>query len=70
MNKLFNPKPDPRCVYCSRGKYLAPGEIACPLRGIVEAYDHCGSFSYDPLRRVPPKPVRMRRDYSDEDFRL
>ena len=70
MEKLFNKKPDPRCVYCSRGYELNPGEIACPVHGVVEAYDHCRRFVYDPLKRVPPKPVRLGRDYSDEDFKL
>lgn len=70
MEKLFDPKPDPRCIYCARSSCLTHTEVVCPVHGVVEAYDHCRRFRYDPLKRVPPKPVRLRREYSDEDFKL
>lgn len=54
---LFEEKIDPRCTYCRRGIPLADGQIGCPKRGIVSPGSHCGAFQYDPLKRVPPRPV-------------
>ena len=44
--------------------------IACRRRGVVDGTDHCRAFSYDPLRRIPPKPAVIRGHFSDEDFTL
>ena len=68
MSRVFRRKVDPRCVYCGRSSPMNPKEVTCVKRGVVDAYDHCRSFTYDPLKRVPPKPVKMGRDYKKEDF--
>ncbi len=68
---LFQKKIDPRCAYCRRGAPLADGTVMCPKKGIVSAAGSCGAFRYDPMKRVPPKPVRP--DFSrleGEDFSL
>lgn len=37
----------------------------------MSAGSHCASFRYDPLKRVPPRPVRLTlTGGADEDFRL
>lgn len=70
MKALFTQNTDPRCVYCARSKPLGPKEVACTKHGVVGAYDHCRSFRYDPLKRVPPRPAKLGLDYSEEDFKL
>ena len=43
----------------------------CPKRGVVSAAGSCRRFRYDPLKRVPPKPLSV--DFShlkEEDFVL
>ena len=43
----------------------------CLKKGIVPAGGSCRAFRYDPLKRMPPKPLRP--DFSklrDEDFVL
>ena len=68
MGILFRRNIDPRCIYCTKSTPLDDKEVACVKKGIVGAYEHCRSFKYDPLKRVPPKPVKLRQDYQKEDF--
>ena len=68
---LFQKDIEPRCTYCSRGTRLDEEKILCPKRGLVSPGEHCRSFRYDPLKRVPPRPAAP--DFSrlkDEDFVL
>ena len=68
---LFRKKIEPRCAYCARGSQINEEEVACVKRGIVGVGHHCRSFRYDPLRRTPPRPVKLRTDkLSAEDFSL
>jgi hypothetical protein len=45
-------------------------ELGCLRHGVVDAASCCRSFRYDPFKRVPPKPVRLRKNYTDKDFQL
>lgn len=68
---LFRAKIEPRCVYCKYGVSLEKSDdIGCVRHGVVEAWSHCRSFRYDPLKRVPVKPVKLRKNYTEEDFQL
>lgn len=52
---LFRKNIDPRCAYCAKGSRINDEQVVCVKRGVVPASDHCGAFSYDPLKRVPPR---------------
>ena len=68
---LFEKDMEPRCAYCQRGTPLDGETVMCPKRGVVSAAGSCRSFRYDPLKRVPPKPLSV--DFShlkEEDFVL
>lgn len=68
---LFTKKIDPSCAYCQRGKSVGPEKVLCEKKGVVTAADSCSAFRYDPLKRVPPRPVTP--DFSKlrkEDFTL
>ena len=68
---LFRKKIEPRCAYCAKGSQINDDEVACVKRGIVQAGYHCRSFRYDPLRRVPPRPIKLETDkLKQEDFEL
>lgn len=68
---LFQKKMEPRCVYCAKGAPLEEGHILCTKKGLVAPDGRCGSFRYDPLKRVPPKPAKLDTSkLSDRDFRL
>ena len=68
---LFQKDIEPRCTYCSRGTQLDEEKILCPKRGLVSPGEHCRSFRYDPLKRVPPRPVKLPgTNLRDEDFQL
>jgi hypothetical protein len=70
LKALFSKNVDPRCVYCKRSRPITPKEVACVKHGVVEAYDRCRSFIYDPLKRVPPRPAKPGKDYAPEDFTI
>ena len=66
---LFEKDIEPRCAYCKRGSLLGEDQVMCLKRGIMSAAGSCRAFRYDPLKRVPPKPLHP--DFSklrDEDF--
>ena len=68
---LFAKKIDPSCAYCQLGKPITSEKVLCPKKGVVTAEASCASFRYDPLKRVPPRPILP--DFSklrDEDFTL
>ena len=68
---LFQNTIEPRCTYCKRGRPLEDGQVICPKWGIVSPGSNCRSFSYDPLKRVPPRPAApVLPDTSPEDFEL
>lgn len=68
---LFQKKMEPRCLYCAHSRPLSEEEVVCIRKGVMSAGSHCRAFKYDPLKRVPPRPVKA--DFSglkDEDFIL
>lgn len=68
---LFKKTIEPDCAYCKRGKTLDQETILCKKRGITAPGNTCPAFRYDPLKRVPPRPVvpDLGR-FKDEDFTL
>lgn len=68
---LFRKKIDPRCAYCAKGRTIDDEQVACVKKGIMHPEDHCGAFVYDPLRRVPPRPLKLDTEaLKPEDFEL
>ena len=68
---LFHENIDPRCAYCAKGAPLEEGRVLCSKKGVIRADGRCGSFRYDPLKRVPPKPAVLDTSrLKEEDFRL
>ena len=68
---LFQNSMEPRCVYCAKGTPLEKDTILCPKKGVVSCGFSCRHFKYEPLKRVPPTPVKA--DFSglkEEDFVL
>ena len=71
MFHFFRNQIEKRCAYCARGRQINEREVACPRRGVMDAADHCSRFSYDPLKRVPPRPAALdTQKHSPEDFSL
>ena len=69
--KLFRKNIDPRCAYCQKGQQVNEREVAGVKRGIVPVEHHCRAFKYDPLKRVPPRPVNLSTDHlQKEDFSI
>ena len=68
---LFKSKIEPRCAYCTHGRSLGDGQVICPKKGVMSGGSSCRGFSYDPMKRVPPRPEKA--DFSglnDDDFSL
>ena len=68
---LFRRDIEPRCAYCAKGNAINDREVVCPRKGVVAAEYHCFAFKYDPLKRVPPRPVKLETSrLKEEDFEL
>ena len=68
---LFRKDIDPRCALGARGSRSGEDKVACVKRGIVAPEYHCAAFVYDPLRRVPPRPMKLDTDkLTSEDFEI
>ena len=62
---------EPRCAYCAKGSAISDREVACSRKGVVAAEYHCGRFKYDPFKRVPPRPVKLKTSrLKQEDFSI
>ena len=69
--ELFRRNMEKRCVYCAHGCAIGETQVACVYKGVMDAADHCRRFSYDPLKRVPPRPAALKTEkYSAEEFKL
>ena len=68
---LFRKKHPRSCLYCRHCTKLDDTRILCIRRGIVTLSDSCRKFSYDPFKRIPPKPKAPEfTTYNEEDFSL
>ncbi len=60
----------PKCAYCRHCIPTADSSISlCEKKGVVDPAGACKKFLYDPLKRIPEKPVREQL-FSDRDFSL
>ena len=65
VSLLFRKKIERHCAYCQFAGRVSDEQMICQKCGIVPAVHHCRRFRYDPLKRVPPKP--MQKDFSGYD---
>ena len=71
MPSMFEKDIEPRCGYCQRGTLLEDEKVMCVKKGIVAAAGACRGFRYDPLKRVPPRPLAASFGHlKDEDFSI
>ncbi len=68
---LFRKKIERSCSYCSYGTLIQDGQVLCTKKGVVSADDKCRKFSYDPCKRIPPRPKAVDfSKYDTEDYSL
>ena len=68
---LFDFSIEPSCAYCYYSVALGRDEFACAKHGIMYGSGSCGSFRYEPTKRVPPiLPIPDPYDLPDDDFML
>lgn len=68
---LFRKKMPRSCTYCQHGTKLNEEEILCVKRGVVCVNRVCRKFTYDPCKRIPPKPKAPDfKKYDQDDFSL
>lgn len=63
---LFKKDIEPSCTYCRHGRPLSKNEVGCVKIGIVSANSRCKRFSYNPLARIPSKPLTIKNNLFDE----
>jgi len=71
MTKLFDKSIDKMCLVCRHGTMALEDEVICARYGIVHPTSCCRKFEYDPISRIPPKPVPLNSaGFTKEDFTL
>ena len=71
-NELFGKHIDPACCYCEHSLPVE-GQIHlnCRFKGRVDPAASCRRFSYDPLKRIPPRPQMLSSEgFEKKDFEL
>ena len=70
----MKPKADivKQCGLCEIGRPAPDGKsVLCIRKGVMPLDARCGKFRYDPLKRVPPRPVSLATErLSQEDFSI
>lgn len=60
--KLFGNGIKPACKYCEEAfSRLDDDKVMCMKRGIVSTDYSCRKFRYNPLLRVPPRPLALEK---------
>lgn len=68
---LFRKKIERSCSYCQHGTKLDDEQVLCIKKGIVSSCGSCRKFTYDPCKRIPPRPKALDfSKYDEEDFSL
>lgn len=68
---LFRKKIERSCSYCQHGTKLDDEQVLCIKKGIVSSCSGCRKFTYDPCKRIPPRPKALDfSKYDEEDFSL
>lgn len=68
---LFRKKIQRSCLYCANGAVIPGDRVVCAKKGIVSSGSPCRKFSYDPLKRVPPRRKAVDfQQYDKEDYSL
>lgn len=71
LKKLLRRNIEPRCIYCLHGIPLSDEvRVVCRRMGVVDGTQSCRAFTYDPMRRVPPRPAVLRGQFTAADFSL
>lgn len=68
---LFRKKIERACQHCAYSAKLNDEQMLCTKKGVVSIDGACRKFSYDPLKRIPPKPKALDfKKYEEDDFSL
>ena len=58
------------CRNCKHGRLSPEGDtVLCVKKGIVDPDGSCRRYSYDPLKRIPKKPLLVERA-NPSDFEI
>ena len=67
---LFRKSIDPACAYCTHAYAGEDDSIICTKKGIMQSWQRCRSFVYDPLKRRPEAPLPPVTNVDPDAFRL
>lgn len=68
---LFRKKVTRQCAHCEYATALDDTTMLCSKKGIVLAVKRCSKFSYDPFKRIPPRPKPLDlKQYEERDYSL
>ena len=69
-NGLFGNRIPPACQYCEFASPAGNDQFrACSKKGIVRANFYCRHYRYDPILRIPRRPLELET-FDLEEFTL
>lgn len=68
---LFRKRIPKSCEYCAHAAKLSAEAALCSKKGIISCEGKCRKFTYDPCKRIPPRPKALDfSKYDNEDYSL
>lgn len=67
---LFDKEVRKICSFCLHASDFSDSMVLCEKYGPVSLDHACRRFIYDPLRRTPPPPPRLKLPPGEEAFKL
>ena len=68
---IFSKKIIKVCAYCEKAITMQDKSyMLCKKHGVIESGSHCGSFSYDPLKRMPNSKKTVIGQFTKDDFKI
>jgi len=67
---LFRKKMEPACAYCAHSCIGENDSKICDIHGVVQPWEHCRQFRYDPLQREPEPPLPPKTDVDESAFEI
>ena len=70
LDDLFGNRIQAACIYCELSYPAGSDDLRlCFKKGIVRTDYYCSKFKYDPLMRIPRRPLELEQ-YDEKDFKL
>lgn len=69
LSKLCRKDIEKYCAFCKHSNgTIDEQQLVCRYYGLVERTGLCKKYQYSPLKRTPPKRVKIKHNFNLEDL--